>query len=133
MKCFVNRIGTHPERLQNVYFAYALLLRAVNKVGPYLEHYEFRTGSLKEDEKTSYLVQDLIKSTTSCPPTFDEKSMFRGSEAHVKKRIWIESYFINHIIYRCFDKNLRSISEMYLKLWTVSDVKNVDFGVNFKQ
>lgn len=81
----MNRIGSHPERLQNVYFAYALLLRAVNKVGPYLEHYQFRTGDVQEDKETSRWVQDLIKSTSSCPPTFDEKSMFRGHEAQVRR------------------------------------------------
>ncbi|KAG1463044.1 hypothetical protein G6F56_005376 [Rhizopus delemar] len=92
LDCFVNRIGSHPERLQNVYFAYALLLRAVNKVGPYLEHYQFRTGDVQEDKETSRWVQDLIKSTSSCPPTFDEKSMFRGHEAQTLKQEFKEHF-----------------------------------------
>ncbi|KAG1144123.1 hypothetical protein G6F37_007105 [Rhizopus arrhizus] len=92
LDCFVNRIGSHPERLQNVYFTYALLLRAVNKIGPYLEHYEFRTGDSEDDRKTSHLVQSLIKSTSSCPPTFDEKSMFRGPEAYVLKKEFKEHF-----------------------------------------
>lgn len=52
-------------------------------MGPYLEHYPFKTGSDKEDAVVRHQVQDLIKSTTSCPPTFDEKSMFNGPEAQV--------------------------------------------------
>ena len=68
-----------------MYFTYALLLRAVNKMGPYLEHYPFKTGSDKEDAVVRHQVQDLIKSTTSCPPTFDEKSMFNGPEAQVSR------------------------------------------------
>ncbi|KAI8644042.1 endoplasmic reticulum Oxidoreductin 1-domain-containing protein [Parasitella parasitica] len=85
LDCFVNRIGSHPERLQNVYFTYALLLRAVNKVGPYLDRYEYRTGSIQEDENTRLMVKDFIKSTDSCPSTFDENSMFKGSEAQALK------------------------------------------------
>lgn len=86
MDCFVNRIGSHPERLQNVYFTYALLLRAVKKVGPYLEQYDFRTGSNEEDEKTRFMVQDLIKSTDSCPSTFNEKLMFNGPGSYVSRK-----------------------------------------------
>lgn len=84
MDCFVNRIGSHPERLQNVYFTYALLLRAVKKFGPYLDNYDFRTGSIEENKKARFMVQDLIKSTDSCPSTFDEKLMFKGPEAQVR-------------------------------------------------
>ncbi|KAI9246605.1 endoplasmic reticulum oxidoreductin 1 [Sporodiniella umbellata] len=86
LECFVNRIGSHPERLQNVYFAYAVLLRAVNKVGPYLEQYAFTTGDHEEDVKTSRWVQDLVKSTSSCSSTFDETSMFRGPGAQALKQ-----------------------------------------------
>jgi hypothetical protein len=86
LDCFVNRIGSHPERLQNVYFTYALLLRAVKKFGPYLDKYEYRTGSPQEDEKTRFMVQDFIKSADSCPSTFDENSMFKGPEAQILKK-----------------------------------------------
>ncbi|KAI9333891.1 endoplasmic reticulum Oxidoreductin 1-domain-containing protein [Pilaira anomala] len=92
LDCFVNRIGSHPERLQNVYFTYALLLRAVQKVGPYLDHYEYRTGSSEEDEKTRFMVQDLIKSTESCPSTFNEKLMFNGPGSQVLKREFKEHF-----------------------------------------
>jgi hypothetical protein len=86
LDCFVNRIGSHPERLQNVYFTYALLLRAVKKVGPYLDKYEYRTGNPQEDEKTRLMVQDFIKSADSCPSTFDENLMFKGPEAQILKK-----------------------------------------------
>ncbi|KAI9478755.1 MAG: endoplasmic reticulum oxidoreductin 1 [Benjaminiella poitrasii] len=85
LDCFVNRIGSHPERLQNVYFTYALLLRAVNKIGPYLDKYEYRTGSVEEDLKTRSMVHDLIESTVSCPSTFNEHLMFKGPKAQMLK------------------------------------------------
>ncbi|KAI8880347.1 endoplasmic reticulum oxidoreductin 1 [Backusella circina FSU 941] len=85
LNCFVNRIGAHPERLQNVYFTYALLLRAIKKFGPFLEEYDFRTGDLLEDNKIKGMVRNLIDSTDSCPSTFDEHLMFKGPKAHALK------------------------------------------------
>ncbi|KAI8335450.1 hypothetical protein BC941DRAFT_430361 [Chlamydoabsidia padenii] len=81
LDCFVNRIGAHPERLQNIYFTYAVVLRAVTKLDDYLAQYPFQTGDVAEDEKTRALIHDLITSTKDCPATFDEKTMFKGADA----------------------------------------------------
>jgi ERO1-like protein beta len=51
LDCFITRIGKHPERLQNVYFNYVLLLRAVTKMAPFLEGYTFCTGDQQEDHR----------------------------------------------------------------------------------
>lgn len=51
LDCFVHRVGAHPERLQNIYFTYALVVRAINKLGPYLEKYPFCTSNDIEDDK----------------------------------------------------------------------------------
>ncbi|KAI9029577.1 endoplasmic reticulum Oxidoreductin 1-domain-containing protein [Phycomyces nitens] len=85
LDCFVNRIGSHPERLQNVYFTYALVLRAVTKAGRFLDHYDFYTGDEKEDVKVKHMVHDLIDNASSCAPTFDEKTMFQGPDAKALK------------------------------------------------
>ncbi|KAI8886111.1 endoplasmic reticulum oxidoreductin 1 [Backusella circina FSU 941] len=85
LDCFVNRIGAHPERLQNIYFTYALVLRSIKKIGLYLEDYEFRTGSQEEDNIIKGMVQSLVRSTDSCPSTFDERSMFKGPQAQTLK------------------------------------------------
>ncbi|CAO3593530.1 unnamed protein product [Absidia cylindrospora] len=81
LECFVNRIGVHPERLQNIYFTYALVLRAVTKLDDYLAQYPFQTGDVAEDEHTRGLIHDLITSTKECPATFDENTMFKGADA----------------------------------------------------
>ncbi|KAI8987632.1 endoplasmic reticulum Oxidoreductin 1-domain-containing protein [Mycotypha africana] len=86
LDCFVNRIGSHPERLQNIYFTYALLLRAVQKVEPYLETYEWRTGSVEEDDRTRSMIKNLVKSIDTCPSTFDENAMFKGPGAYALKK-----------------------------------------------
>lgn len=51
LDCFVTRIGSHPERLQNIYFTYALVMRAINKLGGYLEGYDFCTGDSAEEKE----------------------------------------------------------------------------------
>ncbi|KAG0166658.1 hypothetical protein DFQ28_008605 [Apophysomyces sp. BC1034] len=81
LDCFVNRIGSHPERLQNVYFTYAIVLRAITKLEGYLKEYTFCTGDQQDDQRIKAMVDDLINSASECPSTFDEKIMFQGPDA----------------------------------------------------
>lgn len=46
LQCYVDRVASHPERLQNIYFNTVLLLRALRKVGPYLSAYNICSGDL---------------------------------------------------------------------------------------
>ncbi|RUS18101.1 hypothetical protein BC937DRAFT_89148 [Endogone sp. FLAS-F59071] len=85
LECFITRVGLHPERLQNVYFNYVLLLRALTKLAGYLEGYNFCTGDSVEDKGVKVMVNDLIGLTLTCPSTFDEKLLFQGPEARVLK------------------------------------------------
>ncbi|RUS12742.1 endoplasmic reticulum Oxidoreductin 1-domain-containing protein, partial [Jimgerdemannia flammicorona] len=84
LDCFISRIGAHPERLQNVYFDYVLLLRAVTKLAGYLEGYNFCTGDPQEDADVKNKVDRLIDLTVTCPSTFDENLMFQGQDAMVR-------------------------------------------------
>ncbi|RUO95378.1 endoplasmic reticulum Oxidoreductin 1-domain-containing protein, partial [Jimgerdemannia flammicorona] len=105
LDCFISRIGAHPERLQNVYFDYVLLLRAVTKLAGYLEGYNFCTGDPQEDADVKVRsdlglfdggcvslgwrnhvnkVDRLIDLTVTCPSTFDENLMFQGQDAMVR-------------------------------------------------
>ncbi|SCV70020.1 BQ2448_1414 [Microbotryum intermedium] len=92
LQCFVTRIAQHPERLQNVYFTYVLLLRALSKSGPLL------LDTLKTTEAepaTMGRMKSLIKTATGCPTTFDEGSMFTGVEAEVRSMV-LKSEFKAH-------------------------------------
>ncbi|OZJ05916.1 hypothetical protein BZG36_01194 [Bifiguratus adelaidae] len=81
LDCFITRIGSHPERLQNVYFNYVVLLRAIAKVSPFLEGYRFNTGQPKVDAKVKAKVHELIDMTKQYPTTFDETRLFHGPNA----------------------------------------------------
>jgi hypothetical protein len=48
------------ERVQNLYFAYLFVLRAVLKAGPILSELSYDTGLPQEDARTKRLVQALV-------------------------------------------------------------------------
>ncbi|KAI9592147.1 hypothetical protein BDF19DRAFT_407447 [Syncephalis fuscata] len=79
LDCFITRIGKHPERLQNVYFNYVLLLRAVTKMAPFLENYRFGASDAYEDSKIKRLMNQVVQTTMSCPSTFDENTLFNNA------------------------------------------------------
>lgn len=89
LECFITRIGEHPERLQNVYFTYVVLLRALAKSGPQL----VRTiGATVGDTATVDKFEHLLRLAQGCPTTFDEGSMFSGPEAAVLKSEFKEHF-----------------------------------------
>ena len=87
LDCFISRIGQHPERLQNVYFDYVLMLRALAKAAPYLLDTDLCTGNDAEDAKTRGMVQQLLKTVDNCEPTFDERGMFSGPQANASRSL----------------------------------------------
>ncbi|KAF9999096.1 hypothetical protein BGZ79_007278 [Entomortierella chlamydospora] len=85
LDCFVSRVGAHPDRLENIYFDYAILVRAVTKLSGYLKNYEFCTGNPEEDAGVKSMVDRLIDTSSKSPAIFDEKAMFVGPEAQALK------------------------------------------------
>lgn len=65
---YVSAIGKHPDRLRNLYFLYAVVLRAVNRAAPILQAYDYDTHlNHTEDVITPELVEKLLNITlTSC-------------------------------------------------------------------
>lgn len=92
LDCFVTRIGSHPERLQNVYFTHTLLMRALIKLSEYLNEYTFFTGDTKEEKETKDLVLGLIDNIKSCPSTFDESQLFKDAQSESLKEEFKEHF-----------------------------------------
>ncbi|KAI1119160.1 endoplasmic oxidoreductin [Nemania sp. NC0429] len=80
LKCYTERLLSHPERISNLYFNYALLTRAVAKLGPYLQSYTFCTGDPDQDAATKAKVLAVIEASSSVPQIFDESLMFKNGE-----------------------------------------------------
>ena len=86
LPCFVARIASHPERLQYIYFNTVLMLRAVARLGPYLEAYDYCAfGKHEDDEETLSKLHNVID-TAQTVGKFDETVLFRGENANVSHR-----------------------------------------------
>ncbi|KAG5983798.1 hypothetical protein E4U55_007113 [Claviceps digitariae] len=82
LECYKERLHGHSDRISNLYFNYALLTRAVAKLGPYLRgsDYTFCTGDPSEDMATRAKVEAVTASAGSIPQIFDESLMFVNGE-----------------------------------------------------
>lgn len=81
LECYQNRLHTHPERISNMYFNYALLLRAVAKVRPHLNDYSFCSADPQQDRHTKQLVLSLSSAIGRSTDIFDESVMFKSQDA----------------------------------------------------
>jgi len=80
LQCYKDRLHQFPERVSNLYFNYALVLRAVTKLGPFLKDYTFCSGDPAQDAMTKAKVQVLTSRAGASPPIFDESLMFVNGE-----------------------------------------------------
>ncbi|KAG0143052.1 hypothetical protein CROQUDRAFT_135177 [Cronartium quercuum f. sp. fusiforme G11] len=87
LQCYLTRVGAHPDRLQNLYFAYTLMLRALSKSSNYLRsnRVELCTEDEESDNRTREILDQLINIAQAYPGTFDETSMFAGDQAKTLK------------------------------------------------
>ncbi|ETO31797.1 hypothetical protein RFI_05322 [Reticulomyxa filosa] len=72
----------NPSWIQNLYFDFVFLLRAVNKASPVLDQYYYDTGNATDDAFTKGLIHQLVSSNfiqqqCSVDGSFDESQMFR--------------------------------------------------------
>ncbi|KAI9886214.1 MAG: hypothetical protein M1823_002010 [Watsoniomyces obsoletus] len=77
LQCYQQRLHSHPEWISNVYFNYALVLRAVGKLRGHLQRYTFCSGDPPQDQMTKQKVVGLAESISSGPQIFDESLMFK--------------------------------------------------------
>lgn len=80
LQCYKQRLHKFPERVSNLYFNYALVLRAVTKLGPSLKDYTFCSGDPIQDRETKAKVQVLTSKAGTAPQIFDESLMFVNGE-----------------------------------------------------
>ena len=75
----------HPDRIENMYFTFLVVVRSVSKLKPYLKKYSFCDGT-DDWEMTRDLVRNVIKTLSSCPTTFDETELFHGADFKLEFR-----------------------------------------------
>ncbi|KAK5112493.1 hypothetical protein LTR62_004250 [Meristemomyces frigidus] len=79
LQCYRDRLHEHPERISNLYFNYALVLRAVGKLRDYVQDYTFCTGDSAQDKKTKNMIRLLADNIPPGPQIFDESVMFQDT------------------------------------------------------
>jgi hypothetical protein len=76
---YLRRLHAHPHRINNLYFVYLMVLRAVEKSSEFfLSEYDFSTGAISDDAETQHWLIELLESRYSWPITFDEEAAFGG-------------------------------------------------------
>jgi len=84
---FWDKFSVKKDHIDNLYFSYVVLLRALRKANPFLYNYTINTGNVVEDETATILLRRLLEthilqSCTTVFDAFDESLMFK--EANVQ-------------------------------------------------
>lgn len=79
-QCYASRLHAHPDRISNLYFNYALVTRAVAKLGRYVKDYTFCMDDETEDAATRAKVLEVTERAAIVPNLFDESLMFVNGE-----------------------------------------------------
>ncbi|OJD13619.1 hypothetical protein AJ78_05941 [Emergomyces pasteurianus Ep9510] len=82
VQCYKKRLHDHPERISNLYFNFAVLVRAMSKIQKHLQTYTFCTSDPPQDFDTRQKVLSLVNTLSSQPKIFDETVMFRDEAAN---------------------------------------------------
>ncbi|KAK5943955.1 endoplasmic oxidoreductin-1 [Knufia obscura] len=77
IECYKQRLHSHPDRISNLYFNYALVTRAIAKLNKHLQSYTFCSGDPDQDLETKAKVRKLTGHLASVPNTFDENMLFQ--------------------------------------------------------
>ena len=92
---YFDKVGNYPDRIQNLYFAYSILLRGLHIAGDYLTSYLFSTSTFIEDHSTKKLVNELLEiSRIYGDVPFDESLLFKDQTKLVVKS-QLREYFTN--------------------------------------
>jgi ERO1-like protein beta len=83
LQCFIDRVAAHPERLKYIYFNTILMLRAVSRLTPYLEAYDYCATGNHEDDVSTLDHLKKITDISKAAGRFDEGVLFRGENANV--------------------------------------------------
>lgn len=56
---FARAVGAYPDRLNNLYFTFLFMLRAVMKAGDALVQFQYTTGNVTDDLLVRELIQEI--------------------------------------------------------------------------
>ncbi|EGZ28308.1 hypothetical protein PHYSODRAFT_353513 [Phytophthora sojae] len=103
---FVNRVGKHRERLQNLYFAYLFVMRAISKYRHELLAYDYNTGNAADDLRVREILRQLLlegsddarASGVSCPAYAECSSVLSGFDESALFRVQADGLSIDQLV-----------------------------------
>ncbi|KAJ4480148.1 endoplasmic oxidoreductin-1 [Lentinula aciculospora] len=81
IQCYITRVASHPERLEYIYFSAVLLLRAISRMTPYLEQYDYFHSIPEIDIIEAKQNLEKVVDVAQHIGKFDESRMFNGLDA----------------------------------------------------
>lgn len=127
LRCFIDRVASHPERLKYIYFNTILMLRAVARLAPVLESYDYCSSGNKLDDEHTLDYINKITSIAKDAGKFDESVLFRGENANVGGLVNWETLQADFNS-RFYVKSSRPTSVTLPASWTVWAATNADSG-----
>jgi len=117
LECFMTRISQHPERLQNVYFDYVLLMRALSKASEYLEKVGLRDSDRITDKESREQLMGLLEAARSDQASFDEHKLFTLNDdpVHNQEVLTLKEDFRLH--YRNISRIMDCVGCDKCRLW----------------
>jgi ERO1-like protein beta len=80
LACYEQRLHEYPERISNIYFNYALVMRAVGKIKQHIQDYSFCSEDPEQDARTKQSVLRLASALPAGPEIFDETVLFQSPD-----------------------------------------------------
>ena len=119
LPCFIERVASHPERLQYIYFDIILMLRAVARLEPYLKAFDYCSTGTHEDDARTLQTLSKVLDIAKKVGRFDESVLFRGETANVSCCKSCYNRSRGHENYRSLKRNLKLTSGMLVASWIV--------------
>lgn len=84
---FHDRVGSHSERIKNMFFVYMVILRGLTKLSAYFEEYPFLDEAGNQDVKLMELVAEIIKSAGTCSTRFEDALLSQPDNLQIIRKL----------------------------------------------
>ena len=98
---FLDHVGNHPDRVKNLHFTYAAVVKAITIMEQSLVQKDYETGlGTQDDLKAKRLILSLLKrlAQSDCDEPFREKNFFRHEAADE-----VENELLSEIQYKFYN------------------------------
>lgn len=84
---FHDRVGSHPERIKNMFFVYMVILRGLTKLEDYFENNPILDEAGKKDTGLMEIVHKIIKTAKSCSTRFEDALLAQPDNLKIIRKL----------------------------------------------